>query len=178
MISQSAQLIRRLSCVAVLALTGIGCSSQPVSHSPSQSPSHSQSHPTPQSSNEPARVSSTADRAVAIALNQVGVPYRYGGVTPSGFDCSGLVHYSYSRAGKNVPRTTTTLWNSMRPVAGDQMRKGDILFFRISGKMSHVGMYIGGGQFVHAPSSGKVVSVGSLQSDFYRRALIRAGRPD
>lgn len=161
MISQSVQLIRRLSCIAILALTAVGCSSQPVSQ--------------PQA--RPAAISSTADRAVAVALQQVGVPYRYGGTTPSGFDCSGLVHYSYNRAGKSLPRTTSTLWNGMRPVASDQIRKGDILFFRISGKMSHVGMYVGGGRFVHAPSSGKVVSVASLHSDFYRHALIRAGRP-
>ncbi|MGI9272320.1 MAG: C40 family peptidase [Woeseiaceae bacterium] len=158
MISQSAQLIRKLSCIAVLALVAGGCSSQA----------------TPRA----APVATTADHAVTIALQQVGVPYRYGGSTPSGFDCSGLVHYSYSRAGKIVPRTTATLWSDIRPIDTGQMRKGDILFFRIAGKMSHVGMYIGRGQFVHAPSSGKVVSVASLHSDFYSQALIRAGRPE
>lgn len=164
MISQSAQLIRKLSCITLLALTAIGCSSQPVSRSAPVA--------------RPAPVASTADQAVTIALRQVGVPYRYGGSTPSGFDCSGLVHYSYSRAGKTVPRTTATLWSGMRPIDVGQLRKGDILFFKIAGKMSHVGMYIGRGQFVHAPSSGKVVSVASLHSDFYSQALIRAGRPE
>jgi len=120
---------------------------------------------------------STADQAVSVALQQVGAPYRYGGSSPAGFDCSGLVHYSYSRAGKSIPRTTATLWNSMQPVAANQLQKGDVLFFRIAGKMSHVGMYIGGGRFVHAPSSGKMVSVASLGSDFYSDAFIRAGRP-
>lgn len=57
------------------------------------------------------------------------------------------------------------------------MRVGDLLFFKIAGKMSHVGMYLGKGRFVHAPSTGRVVSVASLESDYYRRALIRAGRP-
>jgi cell wall-associated NlpC family hydrolase len=57
------------------------------------------------------------------------------------------------------------------------MRAGDLLFFRISGKMSHVGLYLGAGRFVHAPSSGKVVSVETLTSDYYRQAFIRAGRP-
>ncbi len=57
------------------------------------------------------------------------------------------------------------------------MRAGDLLFFRISGKMSHVGMYLGNGRFVHAPSSGKVVSIERLGSDYYREAFIRAGRP-
>jgi hypothetical protein len=157
MISQTALLVRGLASVVVLAMTVIGCSSQPATR--------------------PSASASTADQAVVIALQQVGVPYRYGGSTPAGFDCSGLIHYSYSRAGKTVPRTTATLWQGMRPVATGQMQAGDILFFRISGKMSHVGMYIGGDQFVHAPATGKLVSVGSLRSDFYRKALIRAGRP-
>jgi len=59
-----------------------------------------------------------------------------------------------------------------------QRRLGDLLFFNIAGKMSHVGMYIGDDRFVHAPSTGKVVSVASLRSDYYRKALIRAGRPE
>jgi len=115
---------------------------------------------------------------VVVALQQVGVPYRYGGATPNGFDCSGLVQYSYSRVGKSVPRTTKALWKNAQPVSRDQMRAGDLLFFNIAGKMSHVGMYIGDDRFVHAPSTGKVVSVASLRSDYYRKALIRAGRPE
>lgn len=129
----------------------------------------------------PATVSQSSQNigqeAAAIAQRQVGAPYRYGGHTPTGFDCSGLVHYSYQRAGKVVPRTTTQLWNSTHVIARDDMRAGDVLFFRIDGKMSHVGMYIGNNRFVHAPSSGKSVSIESLTSDFYRGAFIRAGRP-
>jgi cell wall-associated NlpC family hydrolase len=117
------------------------------------------------------------ERAATVALQQVGVPYRYGGSTPSGFDCSGLVHYSYASVGKNIPRTTTGLWDGLAPIDNRNMRVGDLLFFSISGKMSHVGMYLGGGRFVHAPSSGKVVSIENLGSDYYRRAFIRAGRP-
>jgi cell wall-associated NlpC family hydrolase len=66
----------------------------------------------------------------------------------------------------------------LRPVAKQDIRTGDVLFFRISGKMSHVGLYLGDDQFVHAPSSGKVVTVGSLRSGFYSNALVRAGRPN
>ena len=110
-------------------------------------------------------------------MQQVGVPYRYGGSSPAGFDCSGLVHYSYSRAGKPVPRTTAALWDALLPVASPDMRTGDLLFFRIDGKMSHVGLYLGGGRFVHAPSSGRSVVIEDLDDAYYRRALIRAGRP-
>lgn len=115
-------------------------------------------------------------RAARVALEQVGVPYRYGGNTPGGFDCSGLVQYSYSAAGINVPRTTGQLWSTARTVELDRLRAGDILFFDIEGKMSHVGLYLGERRFVHAPSTGRRVSVASLDSGYYREALIRAGR--
>ena len=163
MISQSAQLIRKLACIVAIASLAAGCGSAPETR--------------PATAKRVSVGAGTADQAVSIALQQVGAPYRYGGSSPAGFDCSGLVHYSYSKAGKSVPRTTSTLWSSIRPVATNQLQKGDVLFFRISGKMSHVGMYIGGGRFVHAPSSGKVVAVASLGSDFYSDAFIRAGRP-
>jgi len=115
-------------------------------------------------------------RAATVALDQVGVPYRYGGNSPRGFDCSGLVQYSYSRVGRALPRTTSQLWSVTSDVRRDDLQAGDILFFRIEGKMSHVGLYVGNGRFVHAPSSGRSVSVESLGSPFYAAAFIRGGR--
>jgi cell wall-associated NlpC family hydrolase len=115
--------------------------------------------------------------AASVALQQVGKPYRYGGNSPSGFDCSGLIHYSYARVGQPVPRTTGQLWKSMTPVPEAQMRAGDLLFFSIDGKMAHVGLYLGEQQFVHAPQSGRRVEVRSLESPFYAQAFVRAGRP-
>ena len=130
---------------------------------------------------EPVRIEAGANAvgedAARVAMQQVGVAYRYGGASPNGFDCSGLVHFSYLRAGKSVPRTTTQQWNSFAPIDNKRIREGDVLFFRIDGKMAHVGMYVGDGRFVHAPSSGKTVSVESLSNDYYRNAFIRAGRP-
>ncbi len=120
---------------------------------------------------------SVGDRAASIALDQLGTPYRYGGSSPAGFDCSGLVQYSYARAGKSLPRTTGALWNTAAPIESQRMLPGDLLFFRIAGKMSHVGLYLGDGRFIHAPSSGRFVSVESLDSDYYSRAFMRAGRP-
>lgn len=116
------------------------------------------------------------DRAAAIALQQIGTPYRYGGQTPAGFDCSGLVHYAYGQAGRAVPRTTDALWSRTRPVPRDELRAGDLLFFSIDGKMQHVGLYVGEGRFAHAPSSGRTVTVESLSADFYRQAFLRGGR--
>ena len=116
------------------------------------------------------------EQAALIALEQVGTPYRYGGSTPAGFDCSGLVHYSYNRAGVTVPRTTRQLWSVARTVERQDLQAGDLLFFSIEGKMQHVGLYLGEERFVHAPQSGRRVSVESLDSPFYRSALLRAGR--
>lgn len=122
-------------------------------------------------------IDDVGSQAAQIAYQQVGLPYRFGGSSPSGFDCSGLVHYSYAMAGAAVPRTTGALWQSSRPVERDALRAGDLLFFDVNGKMSHVGMYIGDRRFVHAPSSGKTVTVASLDMPYYSQALIRAGRP-
>lgn len=120
---------------------------------------------------------SAGHRAAAVALQQVGIPYRYGGATPNGFDCSGLVQYAYSRAGKRVPRTTGQLWSQLRPVPPRDLQPGDVLFFRIEGKVAHVGLYLGDSQFVHAPSTGRTVAIAKLDAPFYETSLIRAGRP-
>lgn len=110
-------------------------------------------------------------------MRQVGVPYRYGGNTASGFDCSGLVHYAYANAGRRVPRTTADLWRQARPVGAENLEVGDILFFDIEGKVGHVGLYLGERRFVHAPASGREVTIEDLDSAFYRQAFVRGGRP-
>lgn len=124
-----------------------------------------------------ASLSSVGETAAAVALDQVGTPYRYGGSGPSGFDCSGLVQYSYFRAGKQLPRTTKQLWTSSEAVERRELRVGDLVFFNIEGKMSHVGLYLGQRRFVHAPSSGRTVTVTSLDAPFYQKAFMRGGRP-
>lgn len=121
---------------------------------------------------------SPAERAAIVAVRQVGVPYRYGGATTRGFDCSGLVQYAHAQAGTRIPRTTAAQWRALAPVPGNTLRVGDLLFFRIDGRISHVGLYLGSGRFVHAPSSGREVTIEELNSDFYRRAFVRGGRPD
>ena len=118
-----------------------------------------------------------AEAAAQIARDQVGVPYRYGGSDRRGFDCSGLVQYAYSKVGMSVPRTTAAQWQGLDPVSRASLRPGDVVFFRIEGKISHVGMYLGGGRFVHAPETGRTVSVESLSSPFYANAFARGGRP-
>lgn len=166
MITQAAFKISILAVTISLLSLLSGCSSQSVGAAPG-----------PNSEMSRVPVQSLGERAAAVALLQVGVPYRYGGTTTSGFDCSGLVQFSYRNAGKDVPRTTGQLWSSSTSVDRDDLQAGDLLFFSFEGKMSHVGMYVGKQQFVHAPSSGRTVTVANLTSPFYASALLRAGRP-
>jgi len=112
----------------------------------------------------------TAQRAANYAQNMIGKPYRYGGNSPAGFDCSGLVQYSYSRAGLPIPRTTRSQRESGVAVGSQSLRAGDLIFFDQEGrKSSHVGIYIGDGRFVHAPSSGKRVRVDKLDKKYWKK---------
>jgi cell wall-associated NlpC family hydrolase len=166
MITQTARIIPILALTLTMLGLVSACSSQPHA-----------SAARPLAEKSVVRGQSVGERAASVALEQVGVPYRYGGATTSGFDCSGLVQFSYRRAGKDLPRTTAQQWSSTTTVGRDDLQAGDLLFFSIEGKMSHVGMYVGRQQFVHAPSSGRTVTVAKLTSPFYASALIRAGRP-
>jgi murein DD-endopeptidase len=118
----------------------------------------------------------TATRAASNAVQMIGTPYEWGGESPAGFDCSGLVHYSYGKAGAVVPRTTQLLLQSASPVPLREARRGDLVFFRAGGKPSHVGIYLEDGRFVHAPSSGKRVEIASLESGWYQRNFAGARR--
>ncbi len=107
----------------------------------------------------------------------VGRPYRYGGATPAGFDCSGLVHYSYRQSGAVVPRDTEAQRLASTAVARADLRRGDLIFFDQEGKKSnHVGIYQGDGTFVHAPSSGKTVRRDRLDSPYWRQHISETRR--
>ena len=112
-----------------------------------------------------------------LALSMVGVQYRYGGAHPrEGFDCSGLVYYTYTSNGHAVPRTSQGQFNAARKIPLAQAEEGDLLFFQDQEKLSHVGIYLGDGRFVHAPSSGDTVRVASIDTPYYQRHLIAVGR--
>jgi cell wall-associated NlpC family hydrolase len=117
-------------------------------------------------------------RAARHALEMQGTPYRPGGNTARGFDCSGLVQYSYAQVNKRLPRNTEGLWSSSRAISRSDIRPGDLLFFHQEGKRnSHVAIYVGNGRFVHAPSSGKRVSTASLNDRYWSRHFSAARRP-
>jgi cell wall-associated NlpC family hydrolase len=119
-----------------------------------------------------------AHRAAEHAVKMVGRPYRYGGASPAaGFDCSGLIYFSFRQVGIRLPRSTEEQLRASAPVALAALRPGDLLFFDQEGrKNSHVGIYLGGGKFVHAPSSGKHVRTDQLGSPYWRRHLSEARR--
>jgi cell wall-associated NlpC family hydrolase len=99
--------------------------------------------------------------AARLALNYLGVPYVWGGASPSGFDCSGLASYVYAQVGKSVPHYTGAIWAAFPQVAYSDLQPGDLVFFH---GLGHMGIYLGGDQFVHAPHTGDVVKVSQLSS--------------
>ena len=103
-----------------------------------------------------------AQTAVDTALAQVGDPYVYGATGPNSFDCSGLTSFSYKAAGLTIPRTSKAQSTYGTPVAKADLQPGDLVFFY--SPVSHVGMYIGNGQMVHASTAGKPVAVVDLDS--------------
>ena len=125
-----------------------------------------------------ARVDARGAAAADQALKMVGKPYRFGGSTPSrGFDCSGLVQYSFRQAGVALPRDTEQQRRASASIRVSSLRRGDLVFFNEGWRRnSHVGIYLGSGKFVHAPSSGGHVRTESLDSPYWKKHLSDARR--
>ncbi len=109
----------------------------------------------------PRRALSLGRRAVRLAARELGTPYRYGGISPSGFDCSGLVAYVYGRLGVRLPHNAAAQYAYGRAVDRRHLRPGDLVFFH---GLGHVGLYVGRGRIIHAPQSGERVEIQSLAS--------------
>jgi hypothetical protein len=125
----------------------------------------------------PAPAEARGAAVLAAAESRLGTPYRYGGSGPDAFDCSGLVTYSYLQVGIAVPRTAAAQHAAATPVAREELRPGDLVFFRFDGReVSHVGIYAGDGRFVHAPQRGGRVREERLDQEVFRRAWVGAGR--
>jgi cell wall-associated NlpC family hydrolase len=116
---------------------------------------------------------SLGERAAKLAQRAVGVPYRWGGTSMGGFDCSGLVHWAYGRLGVDVPHNSYALYGTGKRVSRKHLKPGDVLVF--SG-LGHVGLYLGNGRMVHAPQSGRNVEIVRLASSRYGERLVAARR--
>ena len=103
-------------------------------------------------------------QAVAVAMQYLGTPYVWGGGAPGGFDCSGLTSYAYAQVGISLSHYTGSQWNEGVRVPADQLLPGDLVFFHSD--LHHMGMYIGGGQMIHAPQTGDVVKISPLMSEY------------
>lgn len=147
-----------LAAASLLAFLLCGCAAPPIRHADGYS-------------------FSVSEKAAATARSMVGRPYKYGGDSPIGFDCSGLVRYSYLTAGMEVPHGTSELRRKTHPIGADKIRNGDLVFFtQLGKKYSHVGIAVGSRQFVHAPSSGKKVRKDSLDDPYWSRHFLGARR--
>lgn len=119
---------------------------------------------------------SKADAVIATAKSFIGVPYVWGGTTPNGFDCSGFTQYVLARNGISVPRTAAEQYNEGTSVSKANLRVGDLVFFTTyKAGPSHLGFYIGDGNFIHASSS-KGVTISSLSNSYYADRYIGARR--
>lgn len=126
----------------------------------------------------PTVASDWGDRLVSRAMQYLGTPYRHGGISPStGFDCSGFVYYLYGAVfGQSIPRMPDGMAREGMTVARSDLQRGDIVFFGYRGIFTHVGIYAGNDQFVHATHRGSPVSVTALAADYYRQRYMTAVR--
>ena len=109
---------------------------------------------------------------VGIAMQYLGIPYVYGGASPSGFDCSGFIMYVFSQVGVSLPHNAAAQYGYGTPVDRSQLQPGDLVFFN---GLGHAGIYVGGGSFIHSPHTGDVVKISSM-SGWYSSTYVGARR--
>lgn len=108
--------------------------------------------------------SSRGQTVAALAKRHVGAPYRWGGSSPSGFDCSGLVRYVYAQVGVSLPHNAAQQFRLGTPVTRDSLEPGDLVFFD---RLRHNGIYVGDGRFIHARQTGRGVNIARLDDGWY-----------
>ncbi len=166
-------IVRALALVAVATLAACGRPDvRPTSPAPSAAPTRTW---TPVAPADPAAANAVLMRAISL----VGTPYRFGGNTPEGgFDCSGLVNYVFrDMLDLRLPRTSRELYAYQGPkIEPGRLATGDLVFFGSGGNVTHVGIYVGEGRFVHAPSTGGTVRLDHLDGHYWRTAYTGSRR--
>lgn len=146
-----------------------------------QSPDAKASNVCAKQSQPDAKNDSPIENALAhirsMALKFLGTPYRWGGTTPAAFDCSGFTRYVYNAFGVRLPRTAREQFKAGKPVCMSELKAGDLLFFdMMKGYISHVGMYLGSGRFIHASNPSSGVKISNLRDPSYKRCFVGARR--
>jgi cell wall-associated NlpC family hydrolase len=125
----------------------------------------------------PSRGETWTTELLALSRRQIGVRYRWGGTSPAGFDCSGLIYYTFARQGVALPRTTYDMYDAGVPVPRDELQAGDIVFFQtLRPGPSHAGIYLGDGRFIHASRGGRGVRITPMDDDYYATRFLGARR--
>jgi len=168
----------RALALLLLTMTAAGCASTGAVPRPFPSPGGPPTPPAEPASVSPAMPPAGDGYAIAgTALALRGAPYRNGGSDPAGFDCSGFIWYVFGQHGVHVARTVGELFREGTEVSADAMQPGDLIFFSTQGSgASHVGMAIGGDEFVHAPSSRGEVRVERLTAAYWASRYVGARR--
>jgi cell wall-associated NlpC family hydrolase len=167
----------RTVTVAAIAMLLAACAGQPVETVRQTRPVESTARTeSPVRDDTGSRRSDAGNAVTRLALSLVGTPYVFGGETPAGFDCSGLVFYTYVASGFDVPRTSLAQYRSARKIALADATPGDLVFFQDQAQLSHVGIYLGADRFVHAPATGRTVSIARLSEPYYQKHLVGVGR--
>lgn len=121
-------------------------------------------------------LSSQRQQMMQTAYQSLGSRYKWAGKSPQeGFDCSGLMHYTYQQSGLKIPRTAAQQRQASRTIAKNQLVPGDMIFFKTGKRTEHVGIYIGGGEFIHASTSRKRVVKDKLQYQYWQKNFVKYG---
>jgi cell wall-associated NlpC family hydrolase len=150
----------RVAAVLALLTALAGCAGSPPRPAPAAAPI--------------ASAAALGARAASLASRMIGTPYRTGGATPDGFDCSGLVYYVYRELGVALPRTAAEQRAALQHVPAESLAPGDLVFFATPA--DHVGIYLGGGEFVHAPGTGRGIERARLDAPYFILGFAGGGR--
>ena len=146
------------------------------SQSPTRQSDGSSQQPSQQTPSRSKPVSQKRNKVVQNAYQMLGSPYKFGGTTPRGFDCSGLTQHAYKASGITIPRVTGQQRDQSKTISSySQVLPGDLIFFKTGRKTNHVGIYTGNGEFIHASTGKRRVVKVKLDTPYWRKHFVKFG---